>query len=88
MNLNELKAFIEGFEHSFEGGAPSPEQWEIIKDKLYQVGEKSKSKPEDLFPIKREVVRAQPWQYPYAPHGIMPDTMIRDCIAQFEAESG
>ena len=37
MKLSEFKAFLEGLEHGFVGDAPSPEQWQLIKDKLHQV---------------------------------------------------
>jgi len=37
MNLDQFKAFLEGFEHAFKHEAPSAEQWQIIKDKLHQV---------------------------------------------------
>ncbi len=34
MNLNEFKAWLEGFEESFAGGPPTGEQWAKIKDKI------------------------------------------------------
>jgi len=43
MNLTEFKAFIEGLEHAFRGEAPNAEQWQLIKDKLHQVGEQEKT---------------------------------------------
>jgi len=50
MNLTEFKAFIEGLEHAFRGEAPNAEQWQLIKDKLYQVGkvEKRPATGEDI----------------------------------------
>jgi hypothetical protein len=34
MNLQEFKAWLEGFEESFSASSPSPEQWKKIKEKL------------------------------------------------------
>lgn len=41
MKLAEFKAFLEGFEHGFANGAPTAEQWQIVKDRLNQVREET-----------------------------------------------
>ena len=62
MTLTEFKAFLEGLDHGFQGAAPSPEQWQLIKDKLNQV-------QADTVTIgKRDIIgpdRIDPWKMTY-----------------------
>lgn len=37
MTLNEFKAWLEGYEESFQEYGPTTEQWAKIKDKLKEV---------------------------------------------------
>ena len=61
MNLTEFKAFIEGLEHAFRGEAPNAEQWQLIKDMLYQVGkvEKRLATGEDIEKILKRTGSAE-----------------------------
>jgi hypothetical protein len=34
MSVNEFKAWLEGFVHSFVDGTPSKEQWQTIQEKV------------------------------------------------------
>lgn len=34
MSVQEFKAWLEGFIHSFTDGVPTKEQWDVIKEKV------------------------------------------------------
>lgn len=94
MTLENFKAFIEGFEHAFENGAPSAEQWEVIKDKLHQVS------AAPTTPIKRDILDdlvdrgpskiGEPWvpSPRYWGKSVNPNILVRECSTMLTGESG
>ena len=53
MTLNEFKAWLEGYEHSFRNVTPNAEEWAMIKEKLYGVNGVSIPTTNPLYPVGR-----------------------------------
>jgi len=95
MNLTEFRAFIEGLEHAFRGEAPNAEQWQLIKDKLHQVGkaEKRPATDEDIEEFLKgtgsaETPRGQiTWPRMDRPYA-HPATFRQQFMDDFERECG